>query len=1282
MTILELSKDALLNLTDVQLEQLIGRLAEAEVASCGASVGDVRFAGSITAPDDGVDVRVAVQTAPFSSGFIPRPNTVFQSKKHSMPAGAITKEMMPKGGLSGTISQQCSNGGAYIIVSLDDDCTEPMLTDRLAAMKNAVAVDPHATAIHLGFFDRSKLHQWLRQHPGIMLWVRAVLGQPLSGWQAYGRWSTVPHGMSDDLILASGISVILPEQRHQKLTIEQAIVPTRKMIWASQKAIRIAGLSGVGKTRFVQALFDETVGEAALDRTSVVYVDTGADPVPSARQLLDQLIQDGRKATVVIDNCPPALHSDLASRISSSEKHIKLITVEYDIRDDKPQTTEVIQIEAVGPEIAETLVLRRYPEIGHANARRVAQFSSGNTRVALALADCVDAGESLAQLSDAHLFDRLFQQRHGEDGRLREHAEVLSLMYSFAVEVADGEPDELSVLGSLCGATGDALFSSMQLLVDRQIAQKRGRWRAILPHAIANKLATSALNKMRPLAIRTKFETTQNQRMLTSFAHRLGLMHDHPVAQQIVQAWLSDGGMLVPVIGLDDDRARILDYVAPVCPELLLDRIEADINVPDFIGLAVGGDSRRTTILKMLVSLAYEPHTFDRCLNLLLKIAQHEDPKNNHDSVRDKIVQFFQPYLSGTHAAPEQRAGILKTALWAEDPRQRSLGARMLSKALDGPNWIGGDMGDFGARPRDFGYEPNRAQLAEWRKLFIGIALEAGLDANIDLSECARTTLAQEFRGLWHHAAVRDSLIEASTRLNEQRPWTEGWAAIQSTLYFDYRAKTGDVAAEPIPTALSDLSVLLSPKDLVSSIQTYLFENDHDLWYLDPSFDLEDTSAFEKAQARLAEFVTELGEQFGQSGKSIGELGPKLFSTTSMSYGHAFGNGLARGAHDLVEKWTELVEQLRQSGITNYNCAALSGFIEEAGRQQQGLDRQLLDACLGDPLLRPAIVMLHPRHDFNETDLTRCMQALAYPDVAAWSFGRLLWVNQFSGVPPAKIVELANLLLEKPNGDETLLDALGMKLHATDKAADTLGPELRRLGLVSAISRLGRDRKGNNMIDHHMAVVMAACLANEGNEGEKSAWMDAIFSSVDSHYGYGPGYDETIQMTAGIITEQFLERVFSGNERQRAARSNFLERGGIRRSMLATVDVGRLVDWCRSKSDPSIWSSIAMTIDVFVTSGEEKSASLSEKSIQFLEASPCPDLVLNGFARRITPNAWSGSRAEIMDRNTNLLSALIDHENPDIAAAAGLVVADARDWVSRARDRERREDEAQEQTFE
>jgi len=1284
MTVLELEKDDLLVLSDAELEQLIGRLSEAELAANGASVSEVRFSGSITAPDGGVDVRVSVAEPQFKTAFIQRPNTIFQAKKHTMPAGAIASEMAPKGSLSESIDQQARIGGGYIIVSLADDCTEnPMLNDRITAMNTAMGDHPNSDDIHLDFFDRFKLHQWLRQHPSIMLWVRQVIGRPLSGWQPHQRWSEVPAKDTDELITTNGVSVVLPADQHEKLTIEQAINPTRELIRASRKAIRVTGLSGVGKTRFVQALFEENIGETALDRTSVIYADTGADPIPSARQMIDQLIQDGRSVSVVIDNCPPALHSDLASRVSNAAHHLKLITVEYDIRDDKPLTTDVVQIETHGPEIAEILVKRRYTELSCANARKIAEFANGNTRVALALADRVEAHESLASLSDANLFDRLFHQRNEEDGRLREHAEVLSLVYSFSVQPDEGTPDEVAVLAQFTDATADNLFRSAQTLLDRQIAQKRSQWRAILPQAIANRLASSGLAKVRIATLKSVFENPANPRLLKSFAHRIGLLHENPVAQEIVGAWLQPDGLLTPVTTVNEANAKILSYVAPVCPNLLLDRIEVELTAEEFSGFEKRYDSRRSTILSLLVSLAYEPETFTRCLNLLTLIARTEDPDSNHDSARDKIMYFFQPYLSGSHATLEQRAALVRSHISSDDPIERAIGFLMLSKALGGPSWTGAGMGDFGARPRDFGYQPNHQQLVDWRHHFVDIAVEAGLDQDIERSSSARRVLADKFRGLWRHDAVRQKLVDAAIQLNDQRSWSEGWKAVQSTIYFGNRR----LAKEPeLQFGIQDLVALqndLRPTDLISNINAYLFGRSIDLWSLDPDFDHDDTSKYEAARTRIAATVMEFGREFSSSKTQVGILGDQLFSASSMAYGEAFGRGLALGSADARATWGELVAGLRGYKEMNFNCSVLSGFLDQvAEANDYALAQKILDECASDPQLRTVIVQLHQYKNFTETDLDRCMAVLAVPDVSGWIHGDLLWRKEYAHLPSAKLVQLASTLLEKPNGPSLLLDALGMRLHNAVDADDGLGIDLRKLGLEAAKKQIQQDRDGSDMADHHLAEVLKACLSHGGHDAEKIDWLDALFTAIDASYGLGPGYESAIATTVAAMPDDFLDRVFQGTDDQKRYRKRQLEHVSHRRSVLSDIEIERLIAWSQRQTDPEVWHILANGLSVFSPSGDSDPVRLADSCTQFLEASPNPIDVLNGYAEQITPNDWSRSRADKMEQNTNALRVLLEHEDQAIQDATRQVIARARTWISAERQRERNEDEAREQSFE
>ena len=1284
MAIFDIEKDDLLRLSDTLLEELIARLAEAEIAAHGQSPAGVSWSGPIKAPDEGIDIHVQVNAPELDTGFLSRPDTILQSKKDSMPKAAISGEMLKDGELNPTISNQAKIGGSYIIVSLADDCSPPMKKNRFDAMRAAVASDPNKDNIHLDFFDRSKLAQWIRQHPSVLLWVKGKLGQGYSGWQPYGAWSNPPKGSQDTLISAPGVTVHLPTGRGQKLSIEDAIEPMRRLIRTSNKAIRVTGLSGVGKTRIVQALFDENVGSDPIDRTIAVYVDTGQDPNPSASAMLDRLIAEGRRAVMVLDNCPSDLHSALASKVSAASGEVSLITVEYDITDDKPQTTEVIHIEAHGPDVAEELLLRRFPAMGQGNARRVAEFADGNARVALAIAEQVEQGESLAQLSDAELFDRLFQQRKGEDGDLREQAETLALVYSFSVSDPEVGQNELEVLGSISGHSRAQLFRAVTKLADRHVVQKRAHWRAILPHAVANRLARSALESIPVDTLKSTFEAPGNSRLLVSFAHRLGLMHDHPVAREIVESWLRPGSLLGSILDLDDEGSRILDYIGPVAPDPLLDRIEAELTAPDFQGMEPTYNPRRTTILNLLQSLAYEPHAFDRCISLLLHVADHEDENNNYDAVRSKISGFFQPYLSGTHASLEQRLAIVEGCLDSRDIRRRSLGIKLLSTALDGPQWTGFGLNEFGARPRDYGYEPNHDQLVEWRTAFIDLAVRLANSDDQDIKGQTRLVLANEFRGLWGQEAMRDKLVEAAREINDHQPWGEGWKAVRSIIYFDHRKQKNEPEPEPLPQSLADLDRDLEPRDLIAKIKTYVLGRGHDYWALDDDFDDSSDHKYSDSFGRLETQASNLGESFATSEHQLEELGSEIFSSEYMPYRKAFGIGLAKGSHNYRECWKDLLEHLARSSGSNHDFAVIGGFIEEVAANDVKLSRELLDECAEHPELRKVLVGLHPWSDFTEADLDRCMALLENEEAQTWMFEPILWRDNYAHLPTERLLELAQKLLTRTNGEDTLLHALSMKLYGKDPAEDTLGLELRKLGLKAATKSLLTDHSDHGgSKDYSMEMVINAALSFDGNDAEKTEWIETIFSVIDERYGFIHSFEEAIETTAGIMPEAFLNRVFQGTDDQQHRRADFIRYGGIRRSPLAKINAANLIVWCRQRNEPDTWGLVSSGIRLWEKGdGNKGGTSMSAIAVEFLEAAPEPEVVLHAYADRVTPSSWSGSRADVMQPRADAIAELIQHERGEIAKAARSVSDRLTKEIERERIRDRQRDEEREQRFE
>ena len=103
----------------------------------------------------------------------------------------------------------------------------------------------------------------------------------------------------------------------------------------------------IGKTRLVQALFEKiNDGDTPLEPQRAFYTDTGLDPNPSISDMLENLSILEQEAFLVVDNCSAELHSQLASKRINT--NVKQITVEYDIRDDEPEKTDIVRIEANG----------------------------------------------------------------------------------------------------------------------------------------------------------------------------------------------------------------------------------------------------------------------------------------------------------------------------------------------------------------------------------------------------------------------------------------------------------------------------------------------------------------------------------------------------------------------------------------------------------------------------------------------------------------------------------------------------------------------------------------------------------------------------------------------------------------------------------------------------------------------------------------------------------------------------------------------------------------------
>jgi len=503
----EITGDDVARLSDADLRTLVARLCLAELRAQAAPLSAVTAGGAQDAPDGGLDVRVEAPVALARPDFVPRANTGYQVKRPDMSRARIVDEMRPGGQLRSVISALAAVDGSYIIVSAQGSVADRPLADRRAAMRDAIADDPNHARLHTDFYDRERVATWCNEYVGAAAFVRARTGHDLSGWRAIGRWSDTAVAV-DGGYLANDIACLVDERqdRHEQLTVLEGIARLRRGLSQPGHCARLIGLSGLGKTRLAEALFEEGVGETPLDPALGVYTDYSSETTPTAADMALRLVAAGRRAILIVDNCNPATHAQLTRICGEDASPVSLLTVEYDVRDDEPEGTDVFRLAATSPELVGAWLERTFPGVPQVNRTRIAEFSNGNFRIARALASTLRGGESLGQLRDQDLFERIFQQRNPADRSLLRDAEVLSLVYSFNGEdLEDGS--ELTALASLAGRSLRDLRESMSDLIGRSLIQSRGRWRAMLPQALANPLASSAIRRMLPADIETFVDT-------------------------------------------------------------------------------------------------------------------------------------------------------------------------------------------------------------------------------------------------------------------------------------------------------------------------------------------------------------------------------------------------------------------------------------------------------------------------------------------------------------------------------------------------------------------------------------------------------------------------------------------------------------------------------------------------------------------------------------------------------------------------------------------------------
>lgn len=1257
----DVSSDEIALLNDVDLRELVGRLCEAELERRGLSPSAVTWGGSQTAADGGLDVRVALNPSAEIDGFVARSSTGFQVKTPDMPKSKILEEMRPDGKIRAVIQALANEGGSYVIVSSHGSTADARLTERKNAMRNALADVANASQLHTDFFDRTRLASWVRFYPGITAWVKQRLGRGHSSWRPFGPWSNAAAGVGEEYLVDERLRLYWGDERDaSERSMVDALDELRRAIANPRSVVRLVGLSGVGKTRLVQALFDRRIGVNPLPPSLAIYTDLSDNPSPQPIGLSSDLIASQMRAIVVVDNCPPDLHRRLAEVCRANNSSVSVITVEYDVRDDQPESTQVLTLDTSSDELIEELVIRRHQHLSRVNVRTIAQASGGNARIAMALADTVQHSERIVGLSDAELFKRLFQQRNEPNNDLLRAAEACSLVYSFQGEDVTSANAELSLLARLASQTVTDLFSHVSELLRRNLVQQRGVWRAVLPHAVANRLAANALQNIPAGFIEQTFLKDGQERLATSFSKRLSFLHDQRQAVSFAERWLAPDGILGNVTRHNLVQKRMFLNVASVSPAATLAALErAVFNEPS------GGIGTVRGYRWLLRSLAYDPHLFDRSVNLLSKGVELATADSHVKDFSDAFAALFTLKLSGTHAPIEQRLSIIDRLLRSSEPRLWKLAFLALSKALE-TRFTSAGRFDFGGRSRDYGYQPSsEVEGANWYRAVLDLVANFAIKEQVHTVELKKV-FARSMRGLWATELVGDQLEGIILLLHERDYWPATWRACLASLRYD-----GNRLSTKEKSRLVSLLQKIKPADLLQRAKSVIANEDWGVMDLDEiDGELANVDRFQ----RLETFRFETGVAVAADPLVLQALAPDLFGEGGGVW--VLGKGLAQGAIEPRAVWDLLVDEFASLAPADRDIRVCCGFLEQLWRRDRELAQELLDHALAHEAFAPVFPMLQGSVRLDPLGITRLKQALCEGHAPIAAYRSLAYGDVTADLSGA---ELQDLILAIAKHDDVGFDIAAEILFLRFELLDPT--EVEDPGLVSAGRALLRNVKFSDQesLDRHLAGVARRCL--KGSSGAEVARQVAmrLHAAVVKHETYGFNSSELLTELLSVHPIVVLDAFFEGARDSESALNIFDYVGDAQGNPTDAVPVDSLIAWCQVKREtryPIAAKFVNFSVEV------DGILNWSNHAIALFSHSVDPRKIIDIFINRFRPSIWSGSLAAEVEKKVRLLDEIPSINSPELFHHIRVAKTRLLQEVVLLRDEETAEDSAQDETFE
>ncbi|WPY99842.1 hypothetical protein [Christiangramia sp. OXR-203] len=633
---------------------------------------------NINRADGGEDGRLQTSDSK-NSQWIKNTDTLFQSKAAKMQVSKCHDEVLTKKKvLKPRVREILDKKGTYLLFT-NDLLVPNDIIPRIAALRNGIKqgklneglseenAGNYAEEAKLEIMDANLIRDWTNQYITAVSYVQRCTHQtkPL-GLFTYEELNSYPH-----------------EEFKSNDDINKIIKEVRKIIYEGQH-VRIEGVSGIGKTRLINEVFNpgelknesfDLIRKAISEQMVYFNISENANEVLNYVRSHAQDLQ----AILVLDNCPPDLHIKFQAECDRYNSQLKIVSLDFDQL--APRYSNTVAIFELKDEfyksITEQILTEKYHGVlTDAAIRYLIDFSEGNTKMAIDFANATIKDQNLHEMVDNDLIKKLL---FGRNDIVEEEFRILKILAIFKVfeypgielyEIDRSRYDQLlegvEFISTFFKISREHIEKTIKKFLLRGNIERRGNKIMVRPNALALKLAIIFWEET-SLSGGENFINSIPKSYQVPIAEQLQNLKGAQHAKTLVgQLWGFDGNFSTAELLNSRTGSHLFRSVVIVNPEATTETLVKHYlnkSKNDLKGVKEG----RQNLIWALERLCFRKAVFYDATRVLMSFAVSENEFFYSNNATSYFKQLFSFQLAGTEVAYVDRIPVLKWALDKKD---------------------------------------------------------------------------------------------------------------------------------------------------------------------------------------------------------------------------------------------------------------------------------------------------------------------------------------------------------------------------------------------------------------------------------------------------------------------------------------------------------------------------------------------------------------------------------------------------------------------------------------